>query len=755
MATPSFLLIVGDVGHILLSQASGQVTDLYYAEYDREGDFIPDVFYGRISVENGEQLQAIAGKILEYEQYLFPDPSFLGEALLVAGADGSFAARHGNGQVNYAANNYFNPARGILSRNILYPASDTARQEIIDLVSRGAGFVNYTGHGLYDGWLDPSFRQKDIAGLGNRGKYPLMVVNGCQTNVFSIAECFAESLLRAPGRGALAYIGCTSDSYWDEDFYWSVGAGPIVSEPVYTESSPGFFDRIFHLNGEEIGIWAPSLGEMLFGGNMAVQQSTSPRKKFYWEIYQLAGDPSLIPWFGVPSPGNAEFSFTVPQGARSLNIRTAPYNYAAVSAGGNLLDARHAGPDGLVTLGLPGDLLPGVLDVVITGQGSMPFTGEVRVGTPPGDYLELAGHSLSDESLEPDGLISAGESVSFDLVLVNLGAGAMPADTLVISSPSAGIAIEDPLFPLAGLPAGDTLEVSGAFRIRAADTAGDGTLVMIGLVRRGARDAGGIYIRERLIAPVLESKGIRWDDRQRGDGDGIPDPSEWLDCTWLLKNSGHFRTGLIDVGDLPYGLSPFDSLVDQPGLRLGPGEEKESLFRARVGQPGVGTIAWGYFTAGNCYRQVIDSFQLATGLHFEDFGTRGTGRFPLENDPAAPWSPDPVTLFSPPYSFRSGQVRAGETSRLSVGFQTEGAGVLSFAYRVSSEPGYDCLVFLVDSIQVDIWSGEQPWNTFTTPIGPGSHTVTWLYRKDHSVSLGEDAAWIDDIVFPADAFRQS
>ena len=32
---------------------------------------------------------------------------------------------------------------------------------------------------------------------------------------------------------------------------------------------------------------------MNLAGLMAVEESNSPRKKYYWEIYQLMGDPSL------------------------------------------------------------------------------------------------------------------------------------------------------------------------------------------------------------------------------------------------------------------------------------------------------------------------------------------------------------------------------------------------------------------------------------------------------------------------------
>ena len=94
----SYLLIVGDDEQIPAFRA-GHITDLYYAEYDGNGDFVPDVFYGRFSAKDTSELNPQIEKTLEYEQYLFPDPSFLNEAVMIAGVDGSYASKWGNGQI--------------------------------------------------------------------------------------------------------------------------------------------------------------------------------------------------------------------------------------------------------------------------------------------------------------------------------------------------------------------------------------------------------------------------------------------------------------------------------------------------------------------------------------------------------------------------------------------------------------------------------------------------------------------------------
>jgi hypothetical protein len=87
------------------------------------------------------------------------------------------------------------------------------------------------------------------------------------------------------------------------------------------------------------------------------------------------------------------------------------------------------------------------------------------------------------------------------------------------------------------------------------------------------------------------------------------------------------------------------------------------------------------------------------------------------------------------------------------------AGNVSFDRRVSSEAGYDCLRFLIDGVEQNVQgtclgvggtgaSGDVAWGGVSVPITSGAHTLTWSYEKDTSVSSGQDAAWIDDVVLP-------
>jgi len=77
-----------------------------------------------------------------------------------------------------------------------------------------------------------------------------------------------------------------------------------------------------------------------------------------------------------------------------------------------------------------------------------------------------------------------------------------------------------------------------------------------------------------------------------------------------------------------------------------------------------------------------------------------------------------------------------------------GPGTLTFWWKVSSEEGFDLLSFTLDgSVPVSAISGEVDWEQETVSIGVGVHQMDWVYSKDPSVSVGQDAGWLDQVKF--------
>jgi len=117
---PTYLLIVGDDTQVPSFVGAQHVSDMYYCEFDGNGDFYPEMYFGRFSANTVSEVEIQVAKTLTHEKYLFSDPSFLNNVVLVAGVDASYAPTYGNGQINYATDNYFNIAHNLTIHNYLY-----------------------------------------------------------------------------------------------------------------------------------------------------------------------------------------------------------------------------------------------------------------------------------------------------------------------------------------------------------------------------------------------------------------------------------------------------------------------------------------------------------------------------------------------------------------------------------------------------------------------------------------------------------
>ena len=65
----------------------------------------------------------------------------------------------------------------------MYPESGTSssEQQIIDQISKGVGYGNYTAHCSPEGWAEPAFLVNDVSDLANQNQYGLLIGNCCNS----------------------------------------------------------------------------------------------------------------------------------------------------------------------------------------------------------------------------------------------------------------------------------------------------------------------------------------------------------------------------------------------------------------------------------------------------------------------------------------------------------------------------------------------------------------------------------------------
>ena len=100
------------------------------------------------------------------------------------------------------------------------------------------------------------------------------------------------------------------------------------------------------------------------------------------------------------------------------------------------------------------------------------------------------------------------------------------------------------------------------------------------------------------------------------------------------------------------------------------------------------------------------------------------------------------------FSVRSGKIGHNGTTSLTVRVEILKDGVVSFYRKVSSEEKFDYLRFYIDNSLTGEWSGELPWEKMVFDVKAGIRSFRWVYAKDAMISIGDDSAWIDKIIFP-------
>ncbi len=750
--SPSFVLFVGDVAQIPALNTGQHVTDLYYCEYTN--DYLPEMYYGRFSANNVDQLQPQIDKTLMYEQYLFPNPAFLGECVMIAGVDATWAPVHANGQINYGTTYYFNPDHGFLSHTYLYPASGSASAQIIQNVSDGVGFANYTAHGSSNGWADPSFQIGDIAGLQNNGEYPLMIGNCCQTSMYGI-NCFAEELLRAPNKGAIGYIGGSNNTYWDEDFYFGVGVGQIVVNPTYEGTTLGEYDRSFHDHGEIFADWYTTMDQLIFAGNLAVMEGSPSRAEYYWEIYCLMGDPSLTAFMAVPPVMTVSYEPLMLLNSTEFTVHAAPYAYVAISKNGILHGAALANEAGVAVVSIDPITVPGNADVVVTAQNMQPYIGTVLVASPDGPYIMLESQSVNDPAGSYNMQADYNEVFGFSIGLKNVG-GEEATDLIVsIETSSPYIQIRDNSEEWDNIPSGATVTNPLAFTVSATSLIPDQVIADFTLTITDSTEVWVYEFSTTLNSPVLSLNEIIVDDSQSSIPNGRIDAGETVIYKVPVKNIGHSDAH----NTMVYLFTDSDrATISEKAFYIGDiicGTPTYAHFEVEIADSlPTGTLIT-FFSSSNAEPySATKKYDMGVGLIVEDFETGDFSSFNWINASSKPWV---VTQFAHNgglFGARSGAVGPNGLTELEVTMDVELNGIITFARKVSSESGGDFLKFYIDGVEKGSWSGDVPWDYVNIPVNAGQRTFKWAYKKNLVNTSGLDAAYIDDIIFPAQVHEE-
>lgn len=707
---PDYILLVGDageiqsfIGEVTVLDLGSHITDMPYAEFT--GDKLPDAFLGRWTVNDTAELRAVMEKTMRYEQFRGIDTNQLKRTLLVAGRESTVPApTTTNGQVNYLKEEikYAHPEMDTLC--YYNPASDYQMADIAHNINLGASLLNYTAHCTVGGWSHPAMTIGTLDTLDN--PQPLFYVNNCcKSNDFG-GTCFGEQLLRKPSGGAVAVIGATNSTLWEEDFWWAVGPTTISLTPSYDPIRLGAFDR---LAGRAPSI--TSCGEMLMAGNLAVSSIGSNYAPFYWEIYCLLGDPSLQPYIGNLQPIDL-IAVDIVNGATTLSLTGTPGVVVTALQDTILLGRAQLSNDGTATMHLCQslDTLPLLLTATASGFRPRLDTLTVNAGS-----LEVALRHM----VATDSTLSA--------TVENISNGSIDQLTLHLyqtqEDSAAGATIVPQQSVILNLAAGQQQTVTLPVNVNAI---GPQPLWQAHLTVSAETPLCTLIASHRLEAsyPTLTVS--------------VNNPDNSHPRT--IAHNRIYRLQGETTGD-------YDSL--RISITLLPQGTTLSTSESTLTFSTPDSICH-LWVSGTLFKDNwshSESYSLLAGDRTEDF-EEGMGSFPWSTTTVVPWQLDSAVSHSGRFSLRSGAISDRECSTLTLEAEFDAKDTISYWVKTSSDNN-DKFVFYIDGNRrlPELW-GEFDWHCYSFSVNAGKHTFTWSYRKSASGSSGSDCAWVDDIRLP-------
>ena len=328
-----YVLLVGSIYKLPMRMSkvswffeSETLTDLYYSDiYDQYGEFsswdtnnnnnfgeseddvdlYPDVYIGRLPCDSLEEVDIVVDKIIHYETETYGQDWF-NDMIFIGGNTFPYFWSPGNeGEEN---NEIIMEIMSDFDPTIIWTSLwNFNRRTINDAINKGAGFLDYSGHGFEHGMgtYPPHLRHlvcylsPYIKALENEYRLPIMFFDACLTakldfilqdvldykeyRVFNILAkilqinttvplpVFAYCFLKHQGGGAIATIGATRTAYGGVES----GAGKMSIE---------FFSA--YENSEMLGQM------MLQAQNEYI--TDVPDDAFTVQEFTLLGDPSLM-----------------------------------------------------------------------------------------------------------------------------------------------------------------------------------------------------------------------------------------------------------------------------------------------------------------------------------------------------------------------------------------------------------------------------------------------------------------------------
>ena len=739
----TYCLLVGDADQVPTGYASGDSDNAYaYIEGD---DSYPEIFMGRFSAENADEVSTQVTRTVNYEKEPYTDEEWYPNSISISsdqgpGDDNEYDYEHLRNiqddlnEFTYTYNyEYFDGSQGGND-----DPGNPSPDDVAEGINSGSTVINYTGHGSTTSWSSSGFSNSDVNDLVNSGKLPFIWSVACVNGNFVGNTCFAEAWMRATNSegeptGAIATLMSTINQSWDPPMH-----GQDEMNDIFTEQFEDNIKRTF--------------GGISFNGCMGMNDEYGSSGAEMTDTWTLFGDPSVMVRSDNPEEITASHNSTVFLGSSTFEVTVPDAEGAkvAMTMDGEIYGtATVEGGSATVDFGEPINTT-GTMNLVITGFNKVPYITELEVVPAEGPYLSLSDYTLNDDaSGNGNGEADYGETILMTVDIENIGVEPAEDVTLTLTSDDEYVTINDGTEDAGTIPADETVTVSDAFSITIADDVPDQHTIAFTLEAEAGDEVWENNLNITSNAPVLTSGYVEVDDSEGGNDNGRLDPGETVDVIVPSTNEGN----AIAESTVANISTSSDYVTIQNSVynigELPDGETEDAVFTVSCDEATpVGTVINFNFGLEAGEYSYSDTFTLTAGLIVEDWESGDFSSFAWEFAGDADWEIVEETVYEGMYTAKSKEIDDSQTSELVLDYEVLQDDSISFYRKVSSESSYDYLEFHIDGNKVDEWSGEQDWEQVSYPVSAGEHTFKWVYNKDYTGSEGDDCAWVDYILLP-------
>ncbi len=532
--------------------------NLIYGELEDNIDMYPDVFVGRASVENIQEVTAFVDKILTYEKN--PPTDYQTDMMFLAQVLWNDPYTDSGVSKNFIDEAYV-PFQFDPITKLYQSLGNTSLDIVMDSLNAGKHIVNHCGHAWYGSMSlgNGSLHNSNMDNLTNAPAFSIWYTIGCWPAAFDY-NCIAEHWINNANGGGVAFIG-------NSRYGWGSPGNPLYG---YSDTfDQEFFKQLFQDEIHNIGM------TMAFAKSVYVPYSRN-ENVFRWCEYEinLLGEPEMQIWTDLPQNlyvthpdsiaiGNCDVQITVSDGTNPLkNARV------CMMQSDEIYQVAYTDMQGMAYFSISTcNVIEDIL-LTVTAEDYLPYQSTIKViGDIP--YVMIDSYTTNNSV---HGYVIPGTNVSVDAGFHNFGQ--MPAqnvDVLLINT-SDLITLIDSTHYISYLDPKTGIFEENVFSFYVSPEVENGEVLPI---QYSITDnADGLWegtISVTGASPIFEYIYHQVFDSTNGNGNNIPEPGEQIDIRLIVKNTGlsqSFDTQLSlssdspcvnipyciwDIGDVPAG----------------------------------------------------------------------------------------------------------------------------------------------------------------------------------------------------------